>query len=109
MSLELEKAKASRQMTYVLDGRNQESAPGLTLENTNTLPTKKVLFHSRTQVQNGLNGINGLTKQRARGVRSNEDVEIVRLQRREDLQLIAKRYASCTRRDSAKRVTQIVQ
>ena len=98
----------NRQMTYVSDGQNQESVPGLTLANTNTLPTKKVLFHSRTQVQNGLNGINGLTKQGARGVRSNEDVEIVQLQRREDLQLIAKRYASCTRRGSAKRVTQIV-
>ena len=96
-------------MTYVSDGRNPEPAPSLTLANTSTLPTKKVLFHKKINVQLGLNGINGQLTRGARGARSNEDVEIVRLQKREDLQLIAKRYASCTRRDSAKRVTQIVQ
>ena len=100
-----------------MDGKIEEFVPDQTVANTSTLQIRKALFH---KIMNGQSGINGPVTlgvilrvipivQAVRGVRSNEDAVIVQLQRVEDLQLIAKRYASCIRRDSAKRAMPIVR
>ena len=89
----MEKEKASRLMTYVSDGRTQESAQGLTIANISTLPTKKVLFHKKINVQLGLNGISGPTVRGARGAPSNEDVEIVQHPKHADHQQMRRRSA----------------
>ena len=92
-----------------MDGRKQESVPGLTVANTSTPTVKKVLFHKAIKVQHGMSGINGPTVRGARGAPSNEDVEIVQLQRHVAHQQIPRKYASRIRRDSARRATPSVR
>ena len=92
-----------------MDGRKQESVPGLTVANISIPTVKKVLFHKAIKVHHGTSGINGPTMLGVRGAHSNVDVEIVQHQRHEALQQIPRKYASCIRRDIARRAIQSVR
>ena len=96
-------------MTYASVGRKLESVPGLTVANTSTPTVKQVLFHKAIKVQHGMSGINGPTTLGVRGAHSNEDVEIVQLQRHVAHQQIPRKYASCIRRDNVRRATASVR
>ena len=79
-------------MTSVSDGKTQESVRGLTLANTSTLPTKRVLFHKAIKVQLGLSGNNGPVRG-ARGAPSHVDAQIAQLQKHVDHALIQRKFA----------------